>query len=287
MVALVQGPHTGEAAPAGWQGIRQQLFGQKRERDAEDGLLTVITELQTRLALATGAAEGPLRAPAVRAHALRAVQDGLNTLVGWHRDQLTAAQAVGWWTGPMPELARDALAAIKATNPLFEGAEVSGGAVAARDVAQSVAQLRGEESDAFFNAALDGFVAMLEAVYARIGVDAPTASTAVSMRETWEVLVEELRALACPIHEVVDETVAHSERSEESEPSVDCELPSLPEVELILRCGPSLRSDDQRGAADDTGAQGNTREEPVIEAEPRLATGIELGRFRRLELVAC
>jgi hypothetical protein len=271
MVALVHGPDTGESAVGGWQGIRQQLFGQKRERDAEDGLLTVITQLQTRLALATGAAEGPLRAPAVRAQALRAVQDGLNGLVCWHRDQIVAAQAVGWWTGPLPELARDVLAAVKTSSPLFEGAEVVDGAVEAQDVAHSVAQLRGAESDAFYNEALGGFVAMLEAVYVRMGIDAPTASTAASMRETWDVLVDELRALACPA-EVAEVMV---------EPDVVEPVGLTAAVELAVDLVPTVAP---VVAPVETPLVVLAPERP---AAPRLALVIELARFRRFELVAC
>ena len=244
MVALTQTENSG------WQGIRNQLFGQQRERDAEDGLLRVITELQTALALATGLTEGPLRSPAVRAEALRTVQDGLNGLIAWHRDQLEAAQAVGGWSGPSPELARDVLAAVQSIRPLFEGAEAKQGALDCRDVAQSVAQLRGPESDTFFNEALDGLMAMLEAVYVRIGIDAPTATTAITLRDLWDVMIDELRALRC--EDIVEDVVS-------------------PEVEAI-----EAMEEIQR-----------IEEIQAIE-EVRIIEPLQFrGRFRRLELVAC
>src|SRR5687768_4697293 len=133
MVAVLQAEQTG------WQGIRNQLFGQQRERDAEDGLLRVITQLQTALALATGLTEGPLRPPAARAQALRAVQDGLNDLIAWHREQLHAAESTGGWNGVAPELARDVLGAVQTLRPLFEAAEARLGALDCRDLIQSVA----------------------------------------------------------------------------------------------------------------------------------------------------
>ena len=241
-----------------WQGIRNQLFGQQRERDAEDGLLRVITQLQTTLAQATGLTEGPLRQPTARAQALRAVQDGLNDLIGWHQEQLRAAQAIGGWNGPAPDLARDVLGAVQTLRPLFEGAQAENGALDCRDLTQSVAQLRGPESDTFFNDALDGLVAMLEAVYVRIGIDAPTAPTATSLRDLWNILLDELRGLRCDEVVVVEAAMelleappSHSERSEESAAAV--------EEKRVLRF-----------AQDDGGSN-----------------VIDLARFRRLELVAC
>jgi hypothetical protein len=245
---------------SGWQGIRNQLFGQQRERDAEDGLLRVITQLQTSLAQATGLNEGPLTNPAARTQALRAVQDGLNGLIDWHKEQLRGAQSIGGWSGPVPELARDVLAAVQTLRPLFEGAEHRSGALDCRDVIQSVAQLRGRESDSYFNEALDGLVAMLEAVYVRIGIDAPTAGVAVSLGDLWDILLDELRALRCedpvnvePVLEVLEAPIGLSELSEESVVDVDAE------EQPMLRC-----------AQDEDGSN-----------------VIELARFRRLVLVAC
>ena len=235
-----------------WQGIRTQLFGQQRERDAEDGLLRVITQLQTALAQATGLTDGPLRAPASRAQALRTVQDGLNGLIAWHREQLSAAQAVGGWNGPSPDLARDVLAAVQGMRPLFEGAEAREGALDCRDVAQSVAQLRGPESDTFFNDALDGLVAMLEAVYVRIGIDAPTATTAITLRDLWDVMIDELRALRCEEIDFVE---------------VSGDLVSPETVEVLEPVAPN---------------------EPIEMTEViHMANVIDFARFRRLELVAC
>ncbi|HET7771019.1 MAG TPA: hypothetical protein VFN74_19760, partial [Chloroflexota bacterium] len=241
-------------------GIRNQLFGQQRERDAEDGLLRVITQLQTSLAQATGLNEGPLTNPVARTQALRAVQDGLNGLIEWHKEQLRGAQSIGGWSGPVPELARDVLAAVQTLRPLFEGAEHRSGALDCRDVIQSVAQLRGRESDSYFNEALDGLVAMLEAVYVRIGIDAPTAGVAVSLGDLWDILLDELRALRCedpvnvePVLEVLEAPIGLSELREESVVDVDAE------EQPMLRC-----------AQDEDGSN-----------------VIELARFRRLVLVAC
>jgi hypothetical protein len=252
-------PVVTEAQGSSWQGIRQQLFGQRRERDAEDALLTVITHLQTRLALAVGAHEGPLHTPGLRAQALRAVQDGLNDLIAWHREQLAAAQAVGAWPGPIPSLGTDVLQAIQTLRPLFEAAEANDGRIEARDVAQSGAALRGTESDAFFNEALDGFVAMLEAVYARIAIDPPTAPIAHALHETWSVLMDELRSLTCPVEapvvsEATIEVVAAA-------PAVEV-VATTPEAEVLAPA----------------------REPEVLPEAPR---AIVFPRFSRLELVAC
>ncbi|MGI8424470.1 MAG: hypothetical protein ACR2NO_10235 [Chloroflexota bacterium] len=238
--------------------MRNQLFGQKRERDAEDGLLRVITQLQTALALATGLSEGPLRAPGARAQALGAMQDGLNGLIAWHREQVANARTLGAWAGPAPELARDVLAGVQALRPLFEGAEASGGALDCRDLAQSVAQLRGTESDSFFNDALDGLLAMLEAVYMRISVDAPTATTAATLRDLWNVMVDELRAFRC----------------DEMQPELE-----LVEVAVSDRSAPVLN---------DVMTAAPTQRDEVMMPAFR-APVIELARFRRLELemVAC
>ena len=246
MVAVLQ------AEQSGWQGIRNQLFGQQRERDAEDGLLRVITQLQTALALATGLTEGPLQSPTARTQALRAVQDGLNGLIAWHKEQLRAAQAIGGWNGPAPDLARDVLGAVQSLRPLFEGAETRSGTLECRDVIQSVAQLRGPESDAYFNEALDGLVAMLEAVYVRIGIDAPTASVALNLRDLWDILLDELRALR---NEDPIELTSEPETVFLAEPE------TLPVAEAPVAMAPVLA--------------------------PVLAQVIELARFRRLELVDC
>src|SRR5688500_12242592 len=229
--------------------MRNRLFGQQRERDAEDGLLRVITQLQTSLALATGLNEGPLTNPVARTQALRAVQDGLNGLIEWHTEQLRGAQSIGGWSGPVPELARDVLGAVQTLCPLFEGAENRNGTLDCRDVIQSVAQLRGPESDAYFNKALDGLVAMLEAVYVRIGIDAPTASVAISLRDLWDILLEELRALRCEDPVIVESAAEAYEAYEapDAEAELEAEAPA-----------------------------------PVV-----LAQVIELARFRRLDLVAC
>ena len=258
-----------------WQGIRTQLFGQQRERDAEDGLLRVVTGLQTALALATGLNEGPLRGPTARAQALRAVQDGLNGLIAWHSEQLRGAQAVGGWNGPAPELARDVLGAVQTLRPLFEGAEARDGALDCRDVIQSITQLRGPESDSFFNDALDGLVAMLEAVYVRIGIDPPTATTAVSLRDLWDILIDELRALRC--EDVVEAPVELAFEADDVAPQLS-ELPTMeiPTMEIPTMEIPTMQV--SMTVTDTVAADA-----PVIS----LATVIDLARFRRLELVAC
>ena len=246
---------------ASWQGIRNQLFGQQRERDAEDGLLRVVTQLQTALALATGLTEGSLRSRTARTQALRAVQDGLNGLIAWHNEQLRGAQAVGAWSGPMPELARDVLGAVQTLRPLFEGAEALDGALDCRDLIQSVAQLRGPESDTYFNDALDGLVAMLEAVYVRIGIDAPTASTAVSLRDLWDILLDELRALRC--EDIVEAPADLVVEIVEVAP----EPPTLPSMEAPVTVMDTI--------------------EETVTPVMVMAQVIELARFRRLQLVAC
>ena len=257
-----------------WQGIRTQLFGQQRERDAEDGLLRVITGLQTALALATGLNEGPLRGPTARAQALRAVQDGLNGLIAWHKEQLRGSQAVGGWNGPVPELARDVLGAVQTLRPLFEGAEAREGALDCRDVIQSVAQLRGTESDSFFNQALDGLVAMLEAVYVRIGIDPPTATTATSLRDLWDILLDELRALRC--EDIVEAPVELPVEVALEMNDVAPQPRELPTTEMPMMEMPTMEV-----------SMNVTNTVAPVAPVATLATVIELARFRRLQLVAC
>ena len=292
MVAL---PHINTAADSGgWQNIRDQLFGQKRERDAEDGLLTLITQAQTRLAVALGTHIGPLHTPGTRAQALRAVQDGLNAVLAWHRDQIASAQVVGWWTGPVPELSADIVAAVKEVHPLLEGAQAVGGKVDATDAIHSVAQLRGPESDAYFNDLLGAFLAMLEAIYTRIGIDAPTAATAFSLQGTWDLLIDELRALACPVEAQAEVLIAQPWQAEVAEVSEAAE-----EMEVIVPLplvAPHAGTPAARSAGEGSPSLPEylpNPEFPPLNAGPALVA-IELpiniifpARFYRYELVAC
>ncbi|HXI16032.1 MAG TPA: hypothetical protein VNM48_06655 [Chloroflexota bacterium] len=306
MVAL---PHMNTAAESGgWQNIRDQLFGQKRERDAEDGLLTLITQTQTRLAVALGAHIGPLHTPVTRALALRAVQDGLNAVLAWHRDQIASAQVVGWWTGPVPELSADIVAAVKEVHPLLECAQAAGGKVDATDTIHSVAQLRGPESDAYFNDLLGAFLAMLEAIYTRIGIDAPTAATAFSLQATWDLLIDELRALACPVAmqeeveavvvdvgvavvavvDAVDSPMGHPERSEGSEPRVDMDGDSTVALHLSPRFAWDDSTTQDEGATRDPSTVGAAEVLTLAPVEPAPPSNIIFrARFYRYELVAC
>jgi hypothetical protein len=197
MVARPAYEHAPEANPGGWQSIRQQLFGHQRERDAEDQLLTLLTQSLTRLGAAVGAAAGPLRSPPVRASALRALEEGLNSLVTWHGAQVQAARA-GGWQGAAPDLAEALLGPAQASYPLFETVRAAAGRIDCADLVQGVSHLRGTESDAYFNEALDGLIFLLNGAYSRLLLDEPTAPTAAALESTWAVLLDEVRALACP-----------------------------------------------------------------------------------------
>ncbi|CAA9295225.1 MAG: hypothetical protein AVDCRST_MAG77-5093 [uncultured Chloroflexi bacterium] len=304
MVAL---PHMETAAESGgWQGIRQQLFGQKREREAQDQLLTVLTQLQTRLAVAIGVVNGPLHSPSARGHALRAIQDGLNSVIAWHRGQLQASQAIGWWTGPSSELASEALRAAQRAHPLFEHARVAAGVVDCTDVLQGVAQLRGPESDEYFHQALTGMLTMLHAAFNRISTDPPTAAAADAMEDTWEVLVEELGSLASPPQPLTEPVEAPMQDV------LTFELPDArdtPDASQMVRIATPLPSGEdgycarpqgdewQRGPVPGAERQGEVQPAgPPAQSEdttfmtvsPQLGAIIAFpARFQRMQLVAC
>ena len=197
MVALPQ-METDQAAGNGWQDMRHQLFGHKRERDAEDRLLAVLTQLETRLATATGVFDGALRSPTRRALALRALQEGVNDLVTWHQVQIESARAAGLFHGPVPEATLDALRGARQVSELFEGAHANGSRIDCVDMISGIGQLRGAESDVYFYQALTGLLAMLRCVYERAASDEPTAPTAEALRGTWDVLVDEISTLGGP-----------------------------------------------------------------------------------------
>jgi hypothetical protein len=279
--------HAGHAGHAGgWQGIRQQLFGQKREREAQDQLLTVLTQLQTRLAVAIGVVNGPLRSPGARGQALRAIQDGLNSIIAWHASQLQTSRAIGWWNGPTPDLASEALRAAQRGQPLFEHARTTSsaacGTVDCADVIQGVAQLQGSESDLYFHQALAGMLAMLHAAYARISIDPPTAAAADAIEGTWEVLMDELRSLAPAIDEVEDpaEDILLFEATGRFEAIETCRIetplpsgdpPPTPDAPPISRSA-GARLLGQREA------QGDVNAANIV---------VYPARFQRMELVAC
>ena len=270
MVALAQSDPAAGPEPSGWQNIRHQLFGQQRERDAEDGLLTVITQLQTRLAAVTGADSGPLRAPAARAQALRAIQYGLNGVMAWHREQLAAGQVAGLPGSDVPDLAPDVVAAVAESHTLFEGASVTAGKVDAADVISGVSQLRGAESDAYFNEVLSGLLTMLQAVYVRIGMDAPTSTTAISLQDIWDILVEELRSLECPLPEAAAPVAELLPLAQDTwaPPSIDMAPTAEPETVAAV--------------AEEVEVRG-----PIAPVFAPMAVVIYPVRFHRFELVAC
>jgi hypothetical protein len=193
----------------GWHALRQRLFGERRQRQAEDRLITILTEIHTRLAAATGGlvrgsgSAGAL-APRQRAKALSALVEGVNALLRWHRDQLLAARATGEWDGDLPSPARAALARAQEECPLFEGAQASD-EVECTDVVESVGQLRGAEGDRYFNQALQAVTAMLEVAYAQMAADAPTAPAASTLESSWQELLADVAALAVPLAPVADE----------------------------------------------------------------------------------
>ena len=286
MVALPQGgPRSGQET-VGWQNIRQQLFGQQRERAAEDGLLTVITQVQTRLAAVTGAESGPLRTPAARAQALRAIQEGLNSLMAWHREQIAAGQVAGMPVSEVSDLAGDVVAAVAETHTLFEGAAAKGGRVDAADVISSVAQLRGAESDAYFNEVLGGLLTMLQAVYVRIGIDAPTAPAAIALSDLWDILVDELRALECPVEpapeHVVEPLAAPAPYLAEVS---DDETPAAPAPVEALE--PSAFGSRLRALASLPAVDVAESEEQTASLDSVATIVAFPARFHRFELVAC
>ena len=184
----------GSADATGWQDVRQQLFGEARERDQEFRLSYVLGQVQARLAAATRG-EAP-SSPKARVKALSAVVEGANRLIGWHRDELLAAGTAGPWTQPLPDTAGDILRGLRIQQPLFEAASAEGGAIDCADIIDSVAQLRGPESDAYFIQVLSGTLTMLQAAFQRIATDSPTASAALELTEAWEGVLTDVAALA-------------------------------------------------------------------------------------------
>jgi hypothetical protein len=302
MVALPQ-METDQATGNGWQDMRHQLFGHKRERDAEDRLLAVLTQLETRLAAATGVFDGALRSPNKRAQALRALQEGVNDLVIWHQTQMESARAAGLFHGPVPEATLDALRGARVVSELFEGAQANGTRIECGDVISGVAQLRGIESDAYFFQALTGLLAMLRCVYERATLDEPTASTAEALRGTWDVLVDEISTLGGPGPMQTDAGVAFAvpiETEAQFEEAVAVSLPlagefeiavavSVPGTELPLALAESRVDEEQSDAEMEPlmsfNSGGETAPDEVLpETEGRV---IFPSRFFRMELVAC
>ena len=180
----------------GWQTLRQQLFQRRWQREAEDALLTVLTRFQSGLATAgrAGKSRGA-DTPQARAAALQVIEKGINGVIGWHREQLQAARAAGWWDQPVPEVAEDLLAQVRHRSTLFVPARVEAGSLECGEVVCRVEQSHGAEGNALFAELLEGLTAMLRRAYERLSADAPTAATALALEETWDELMAEIEAL--------------------------------------------------------------------------------------------
>lgn len=249
----------------GWQQMRQQLFGERRQREAEDRLITLVTELHMRLTSIRGSIQhGAPGTPQGRMTALEAVLDAANGILAWHREQLEAARIMGWWDQPLPEVAAGILVQVTETHPLFEAARTDGRSIECRDVLAGVAQVRGVESDAFFNDALDGVTSIFSLAVDRLGADAPTSASAQSLNEMWQEALNEVRSLAAP-------RLAQPAISPEAnayEPAQRAEAPSQftrQPVDIAVAPPRTIRPAPIRSAP-----------------RPKLAA-----RFSRFELVAC
>ena len=189
----------------GWQDMRQQLFGQQRQRAVESRLTRALGEVHQRIARAT---RGGVQSPKQRGKVLSAVLEGVNQLICWHHDEVTAERAAGEWTQPVPQMASELLGEVRAAYPMYEGATVAGGTLDCADVVQAIAYLRGEESDRFFNEVLAGATALLGGVFERIANDEPTAGAAATLSDAWEALLADIEALAAPVVPAANQTPA-------------------------------------------------------------------------------
>jgi hypothetical protein len=270
MVALQQEP---VAPQGGWQSIRQVIFGQQRQRDAEDHLLAILTQIQTQLDHVKRGKAGPVDDPKARTSALRALEQSVNSVVGWHRDQLQSATIAGCWDEPLPDLVPSLLAEVQRIYPLFECAQIADGKLDCRDLVDSVGQLRGLESDAFFAEVLSGLAKFLRDAYARLIQDEPTGPVALTLQSTWDELIAEIETLrrASPLPSAGEAralTSPHITRIVKWTQPYAVEDPPLahetdPELPLL-----HLQEKEPAGQ--------------VVDLRPIIAAP-----FRRLELVAC
>jgi len=175
--------------------MRQQLFGQQRQREAEARLIHVLGQVHAHLTQAMG---GKGEA-ATRVKALTAVVAGTNQLIDWHYEELLSGRTAGRWVQVLPDTPREILAEVRARYSLFEGATVTGRAIDCDDVIQGIGHLCGPDGDAFFNDALAGTAAMMRAAFERIATDAPTAPAAAALADTWEALLADVEAFAVPV----------------------------------------------------------------------------------------
>jgi hypothetical protein len=176
--------------------IRQQLFGRQWQREAQEGLIALLTTLHTRLAAAGGARSGAKRdAPRARAAVLQALAEGVNGLARWHREQMQAAPGGGAWNLQSADLTSLLLAGVQQHYPLFAAARASGGRLDCSEVVEGVGQLRGAEGDALYTQALSGLTFLLKECFARLATDAPTAPVARALEDAWAELVIEVEAL--------------------------------------------------------------------------------------------
>lgn len=183
----------------GWRSIRQQLFARQRERKAQDQLQEVVTRFQDRLLAVTGKECAPLHLPVTRVNALRAIQEGANALLAWHRSLLELARTQGAWEGPLPDVASALLQHLRVQSVLFEHAQVVEHQLDCSDVIVSIGALRGAASDPLFDEVLDGFTNALDELYAVLTHNPITAAAAQALQEPWDTLLRNVESLRCPI----------------------------------------------------------------------------------------
>jgi|GEM_PF-6209770 len=178
-----------------WQSMRRRLFGERRQRAAEDRLLAELTELHTRLAAATREGAAAL-GPAARAAVLRHLNEGINRLLRWRSEQLQAFGADEPHAGSAALAA--ALALVQQRSPLFEAAAFAGDRLECDDVIQSIRALCGAESGRFFAEALAGLVALLQALVEELRRHPATSGVVAGSSEAFDALFGELHRLAPP-----------------------------------------------------------------------------------------
>lgn len=207
-----------------WRTMHHHLFGGRRQREAEARLVSTLTQLHSRLAAAgsgganvglttsmthpdleSAASESAQKRDAShsaqsRDSTLKALVDGANSLLLWHHEQLQAARIIGDWDHPVPETARQILDVVRQRHPLFEMGQASDINLDLSDIVQSVGQARGADGEAYYEATLLGLTFILREAVKRLEIDAPTASTALAVQDTWGELIAEVEGLlAAPV----------------------------------------------------------------------------------------
>jgi hypothetical protein len=284
--------------------MRQQLFGDRRRRDAENRLIEILTEMETRLAQASTksakAARDGKHVSQARTAVLDALANGLNGLLAWHGEQQSAAALEGRGNTPSVAVAEHARAAAAEVSPMFDTTCArTDGLLDCADVVVAIGHLAGADGDAFYASVLCGFAAALGTVYAQLLADPPTAEAAGALESTWEELRAEMLALATQAVPSRAPAAAAHDTSHDTSPRVRAAAP------VALPFAPAPVTAD--GVADrilrfaldepdaETGWDGAAEpEEPAAEAPPEpaprrvkryVAYGGPATRFGRIELV--